>query len=100
MSDEQMDDIFQELRDDLAAVHPSPEFAAKVRMKVDAQPTRAWFGIWQVATATGLATVAVVALVLWRAQPAQIDAPAPIAATAQNPPTASPAAASFESAMT
>ena len=26
MNDEQIDDIFKELRDDLAAVRPSPEF--------------------------------------------------------------------------
>jgi hypothetical protein len=94
MSDEEMDDIFQQLRDDLAAVRPSPEFAAKVRMQVAAQPKRAWFGIWQVATAAGVFAIAALALVFWRAQSTTPVAPAPITVTTQNTPTSSPAAAS------
>jgi hypothetical protein len=94
MSDEQMDDIFRELQDDLAAVRPSPEFAAKVRQRVASAPERRWFGVWQIATAASIVTVAVLAFVFWRSQVKHVEAPTPVVVTAQNPPTPSPSAAS------
>jgi hypothetical protein len=96
MNDEHMDDLLRELRDDLTAVRPSPEFAARVRRQVETQPARRWFGIWQVATAASGVALAAVALMAWRAQAPAGEPQAPITVTAQNPnpPTPSPAAAS------
>jgi len=64
MSDEPMDDILRELRDELNGVRPSPEFAAKVRRQIEAQPARRWFGIWQVVTAGVAITIAAATVVV------------------------------------
>lgn len=85
MSDEHIDDMLRELRDDLMAVRPSPEFAANVRQQVAARPERKWFGIWQVATAASVVALAALAIVLWSSQATKHDVP--VAVTAQESPT-------------
>lgn len=102
MSDEHMDDFLRELGDDLNAVRPSPEFAAKVRQQVAAQPERRWFGIWQVATAGSIVAVATIAVVLWRSDRAT-ELSKPIVVATENParpsapaPTAVQPAASLQ----
>jgi hypothetical protein len=89
MSDEHMDDLLREIGEDLNAVRPSPEFAAKVRQQVAAQPERRWFGIWQVATAVGVTACAIVAVVGYMAMNSEGPSPSPaptIQATNVAPP--------------
>jgi hypothetical protein len=101
MSDERIDDMLRELRDDLMAVRPSPEFAAKLRQQVAARPARNWFGIWHVAMAASVVALAALAIVLWPSQATKHDAPAPGVIAAQNPPTPlAPAASSTTVAPT
>jgi anti-sigma factor RsiW len=58
-----------------AAVEPSPEFTARVRMKIAEQPAPAsWFGRWVPAVAGALA---VLALVVWLIPRADVTPPQP-----------------------
>jgi len=102
MSDH-MDDFLRELQDDLNAVQPSPEFAARVRQQVAAEPKWKWFGVWQVATAASVVAVAAVTVMLWPSQKPAVELPVAIVANSQNTaqtstvqPTAMPPAASVQ----
>jgi hypothetical protein len=64
MNDEQLDDALQDLRAELS-LEASPEFAAKVRQKIDERPARGFFGAWMWMSLAATCGVVVIAGALW-----------------------------------
>jgi len=64
MNDDQLDDALLDLRQELS-IEPSPEFAAKVRQRINATPERRGWTIWAWTTIAATCGIAVVAGVLW-----------------------------------
>jgi hypothetical protein len=75
-------------------VDPSPEFLARVRTRVAAEPTPARWRLAWVMTAATVGAVAIATTVLWL----RLEAPVPpgVAATPVRPPALSPVAAPVE----
>jgi hypothetical protein len=64
MTDERLDDALKDLRAELM-VTPSPEFAAKVRERIERAPARPFWTVWTWAAVASTCGVAVVAGALW-----------------------------------
>jgi hypothetical protein len=92
MRDEHLDDALRDLRTELT-VTPSPEFAAKVRERIDAQPETTPRGLWMWAGAAATGAAAVIAVAVWRAPHPATVTPAPVASVAQSVPAPGPAPA-------
>lgn len=67
MTDEHLDDALRDLGAELN-VTPSPEFAAKVRARIEQAPARSW-RLWAWAGVAATCAVAVVAVAVWRGGP-------------------------------
>jgi hypothetical protein len=97
MTDEHLDDALKDLRAELN-VTPSPEFAAKVRERIEQAPAKPSWNVWAWAGAAATCVVAVIAVVLWRSgqhdtsgrEPVTLAEAQPVA-TAQPPVAARPA---------
>ena len=64
MNDEQLDDALAGLRAELN-IEPSPEFAAKVRQRIDQAPARSFWNVWMWTSVAATCGVAVIAGLLW-----------------------------------
>jgi hypothetical protein len=92
MRDEHLDDALRDLRTELN-VTPSPEFAAKVRERIEAQPATARWGLWAWTGVAATCVAAVIAVAMWRAaHPAPVTQK-PVASVAQSVQAPEPAAA-------
>jgi hypothetical protein len=91
MRDEVTTDVDREIQR-LLEVDPSPEFQARVRMRLSEEPHRPGLGIgWIVSGAAGLAAVAVLAMFISSRDDVAPRAPVPVAPAAQTAAAAEPA---------
>lgn len=94
MTDEHLDKALKDLQAELT-VTPSPEFAAKVRERIEQVPAKSSWNVWAWSGVAATCAVAVVAVVVWRggrqedsgARPLTLAQAQPIATT--QPPAAS-----------
>ena len=64
INDDQLNDALADLRAELS-IEPSPEFAAKVRRQIDAEPERRGWSVWAWTSIAATCGIAVVAGALW-----------------------------------
>ena len=65
MTDEHLDEALNDLRAELS-VTPSPEFAAKVRERIEQAPAKSSWNVWAWAGVAATCAVAVIAVAVWR----------------------------------
>lgn len=91
MRDEVITDVDREIQQALA-VDPSPEFQARVRIRLSEEPQRSRLGIgWIVSGAAALAAVALLAVFVSSRDDVAPRAPDPVAAAVQTAAAAEPA---------
>ena len=73
-SDDQLNDALADLRAELS-IEPSPEFAAKVRQQIDAEPARRGWNMWAWTSVVATCGIAIVAGALWMRSGGEVLSP-------------------------